>query len=259
MRAGAALAAACALAAPAIAHDTWIAPESFRVAPGGSLVVVLTSGMAYPHLDHPPEAARLSEAKLRLLGQTADIPERERGEHALRLTAPARAAGLATLWIATKPVALTLEAAEVEEYLREIGATETAGKLWRQRRHPRSWRETYRKHAKTFVQVGSASDASWAEPAGLELEIVPEADPFALRAPARLTVRVLKRGRPLPGFAVATAAQGSERRLVTTDAEGRAGVVLDRPGAWLLAGTEIRPKGEAWESDFTTLTLEVRP
>jgi uncharacterized GH25 family protein len=147
----------------------------------------------------------------------------------------------------------------VEEYLREIGALETVGRLWRERRPARTWRETYRKHAKTFVQVGGASDSSWAEPVGLELEIVPEADPFELRSPARLPVRVLKSGRPLPGFALAAAAPGAERRLSTTDAEGRASVLLDRPGPWLLAGTELRPRGDAWESDFTTLTLELRP
>ncbi len=255
----AALAAACALTLPALAHDTWVQPRAFRVAPGGSLLLEFTSGMRFPQPDHAPEPERLVRARVRLSGQEADIPSRERGDHALLLTAPVRMAGLATVWVATKPATLTLKEAEVEEYLHEIGAAQTAGKAWRERKPPKTWRETYRKHAKTFVKVGAASDPSWAEPAGLELEIVPEADPFALRAPASLPIVVLKRGKPLASFVVAAAAQGSERRLVTTDADGRAQVVLDRPGPWLLAGTEIRPKGDAWESDFTTLSLEVRP
>lgn len=245
-------------ATAALAHDTWLMPRAFRVSPGASLLLELTSGGEFPALDWAPEPERLKLARVRLLGEEADIARRERGPHALVLTTPVRAAGLAAAWISTKPLSLTLGEAEVEEYLHEIGAEEAA-RLWRARKAPRSWRETYRKHAKTFAQVGGAPDESWREPVGLELEIVPEADPFGLRPGVRLPVRVLKRGKPLAGFAVAAATPGGERRLVTSDATGRAEVLLDRPGAWLLSGTEIRPKGDAWESDFTTLTLEVRP
>jgi len=249
---------ALVLAVPASAHDTWLRPHAFRVAPGATLRLDLTSGGAFPELDWAPEPERLDLARVRLVGVTADIPRGVRGEHALLLTTPLRAAGVAAVWISTKAVTLTLQEAEVEEYLREVGAGD-ALRLWRNRPAPRTWRESYRKHAKALVQVGGLSDDAWREPVGLELEIVPEADPFAQRAGARLPVQVLKRGKPLSGLPLAAAAPGAERRLVTTDAEGRATVVLDRPGPWLLAGTEIRPKGDAWESDFTTLTLELRP
>jgi uncharacterized GH25 family protein len=247
-----------AWAASAVAHDTWLRPHAFRVAPGATLRLELTSGGAFPDLDWAPEPERLSAARVRLVGVTADVPKGVRGEHALVLTTPARAAGVAAVWVSTKPVTLTLQEAEVEEYLHEIGASE-ALRMWRERKATRDWRESYRKHAKTLVQVGGLSDESWREPVGIELEIVPEADPFALRAGAALPVRVLKRGKPLAGFPLAVAAAGAERRLLTTDGEGRASIALDRPGPWLLAGTEIRANGEAWESDFTTLTLEVRP
>lgn len=249
---------AVAWAGSAAAHDTWLQPHAFRLAPGASLRLELTSGGAFPELDWAPEPERLSAARVRLVGVTAEVGKGVRGEHALVLTTPLRAAGVAAAWISTKPVTLTLPEAEVEAYLHEIGAVE-ALRTWRGRKAPRTWRESYRKHAKTLVQVGGVSDAAWGEPVGLDLEIVPEADPFALRAGASLPVRVLKHGKPLPGFALAAATSGAERRLVTTDSEGRASVALDRVGTWLLAGTEVRPKGGAWESDFTTLTLEVRP
>ncbi len=247
-----------ALGAGAVrAHDTWIAPRAFRAGPGATLLVEMTSGMSFPDLDHAPEPQRLAVAKLRLVGQTTDIQKPERGEHALALTALVRYAGLAAVWVSTKPTTLDLEPALVEEYLEEIGAHHVR-RQWSERKTPKTWRETYRKHAKTFVRVGG-SDESWSDPVGLDLEIVPESDPVELRAGNRLGLRVLKRGRPLAGFVVAAVAKGAPRRLATTDADGRADLVLDRPGPWMLAGTEIRAKGDAWESDFTTLTLEVAP
>jgi uncharacterized GH25 family protein len=248
-----------ALAATASAHDTWLSPRSFVSAPGATLLVELTSGMAFPELEYAPELDRLQTAKLRIVGLTEEVKKRERGEKATALYAGVRHAGLATVWVSTKPNTLTLEPKLVDEYLAEIGAQESAGRAWAARKEPKTWRETYRKHAKTFVLVGGAPDDTWKQPVGLDLELVPESDPFALRAGGSLGVRVLKRGRPLAGLGVAAVSAGGSRRLATTDAEGRAQIALERPGRLMLAATELRPKGGEWESDFSTLTLEVVP
>jgi len=48
--------------------------------------------------------------------------------------------------------------------------------------------------------------------------------------------------------------------LIRTDADGRAAFRFDRPGRWLIAGTWLRKTDKPdteWESDFTTLTLQV--
>lgn len=245
-------------AASAAAHDTWLQPQAFAVKPGATLRLLLTSGGAFPELDWAPEPARIEAARIRLVGVEAALPRGERGEHALAFTTPVRAGGVAVAWVATKPLTLVLEPKDVDHYLEEVGATEAA-RLWRERKAPKAWRETYRKLAKTFVQVGGVPDDSWQQPVGLGLELVPDSDPFALRSGAAFSVRLLKKGRPLAGLAVSAEAPGATRRLATTDAEGRARFEIDAAGPWLLAATEIRPRGDDWESDFTTLTLEVRP
>ncbi len=241
------------------AHDTWLAPRSFHVAPGRPIVVDMTSGMVFPDLDHAPEAQRLAIARMRLGGRLLDISNKARAAHALVLTAPLAMNGLAAVFFSTRPLTLTLSDAQVEEYLDEIGAKDSVGRIWRERPAPKTWRETYRKHGKTFVRVGDAADESWREPVGRPLEIVPESTPMALRAGAEITLRVLSAGQPAADFRVSGFTKGAARRLVRTDRDGRAALKLDRPGPWLLAGTELRPSGDAWASDFTTLTLEVQP
>ena len=47
----------------------------------------------------------------------------------------------------------------------------------------------------------------------------------------------------------------------TTDAEGRATFRLTKAGKYMLRATDLRPSTQTdleWESDFTTLTIEVR-
>lgn len=74
---------------------------------------------------------------------------------------------MAALWIATRPRTLSLTPTEVQEYLREIGASEKVETRWRRQQR---WRETYVKLAKTYVRVGQPTgDPSWREPVSLQI------------------------------------------------------------------------------------------
>jgi uncharacterized GH25 family protein len=122
----------------------------------------------------------------------------------------------------------------------------------------------------TFVRVAPSNkdsawtaDKSWTKPLGLGLELVPERDPTALRAGDTLIVRVLRKGVPLAGFSVGAIREGrSKATFFTTDAAGRAGVIVDADGRWLLNGTSLRHTksgSTVWESDFVTATVHVEP
>ncbi len=250
---------ALASAAPAFAHDTWLQGPRLPIASGSTVLFELTSGGAFPSLDRAVESGRIAREGIRLGGMTRRFKVRSRGKEALRLQAPLAVEGVAVAFVSLRPKALELKPAQVEEYLAEIGEQERVGREWE--RGPRKWREVYRKHAKTFLRVGQASGSpgAWSDPVGLDLEIVPERDPTLLQPGDALSVVVLRSGQPMPGFTLA-ATDGRERRFQRTDTEGRATLRLDRPGRWLLAGTYLRKASRSdaeWESDFTTLTLQV--
>ena len=246
------------------AHDTWLLPSSMAVASGSTVTLDMTSGMAFPAPETAVMPDRLAAARCRLAGKLLDISEHTLGEKSLRLHVRAESPGVATIWAESRPRTLDLEAAEVREYLEEIGATETAGREWEGSPEPRKWRETYTKHAKTFLRVGSPEgDGSWAEPTGMPLEIVPERDPTAVVAGADFPVRLLQDGRPLAGLSVGIRAAGQKTsRMQKTDGDGRASFRMDRAGWYLLHATQIarssQPAGE-WVSHFATLTVEAGP
>jgi uncharacterized GH25 family protein len=122
----------------------------------------------------------------------------------------------------------------------------------------------------TFVRVTPAkqdsaftADKSWTKPLGLGLEILPERDPTVLRAGDTLVVRVLRKGVPLAGFSVGAIREGRSKAIFfKTDSAGRAGVIVDADGRWLLNGTNLRRStagSTVWESDFVTATVHVGP
>ena len=250
------------LSARAVAHDTWLLPDSTDVEPGAAVRVQLTSGMAFPANESAVAPDRLMLASYRLNGEVAPLSPGAPGKEALSLRFVPRASGIVAIWIATKPRTLELTPAQVREYLDEIGAWETVGREW-ERAGSGRWRESYAKIAKSYVRVGTSADGSWSQPVGTDFELVPQADPTDLRQGKEISVRLLKKGRPAPrmpvGYVVAGRPKGG---LATSDAEGLVRVSLDRPGPWLLRATSIERSARAtedWESRFTTLTLMVRP
>jgi uncharacterized GH25 family protein len=245
--------------APARAHDTWLQGPRLPIASGSTVRFDLTSGDGFPSLGNAIDPDRIEREGVRVGGVTQRFEARDRSKNALRLQVPLAIEGVVVAFVSLKPKALELKPDLVEEYLAEIGEWDLVGPEWK--RSGRRWREVYRKHAKTFLRVGEAQGTppTWREPVGLELEIVPERDPTLLRPGDALPVVVLESGRPLAGFGLASS-DGRERRFLRTDADGRAVVRFDRPGRWLIGGTRLRkvqrPDAD-WESDFTTLSLQV--
>lgn len=247
----------------ALAHDTWLLPRATSGDPPFVVSLDLTSGMAFPQLDHAVQPDRLAKAGLRLNGRATDVTDLVPSEHSLVLRARIDAPGIAAVWVESKPKSIELTPEQVGEYFEEIGAAEHIRKAWAAMPEPKRWRETYVKHAKAFVRAGNAdATTGWAKPVGLTFEIVPERDPTRLRAGDEIPVRVLMRGTPVPGLAVELVGQGEAHGLRrTTDEHGRVTFRVERPGRWLLRCTDLRRSKAVeadWESDFTTLTVEVR-
>lgn len=256
-----ALVFAISLSTPARAHDTWLIPDQFNVAPKSTVTLDMTSGMEFPKLDVAPKPERVESAKCRLAGKTFDITNKLAAPNSLQFKAELADVGVATFWVKLPPRSIELKPDQVKEYLDEVDAPEALRKQWAEMKEQR-FRESYTKHPKTFARVGGPqSDRSWAEPAGMFLEIVPEKDPTALKAADDFPVRVLKDGKPFVGFSLnavsAGEAKGETRK---TDSDGRVMFRVGKEGRWLLRGTDIRKSNQPdtdWESDFATLTLEV--
>lgn len=254
----AALALLLVMAVPARAHDTWLLP-----AKGAPERLQLTSGMQFPQPDYAPKVDRVERAWGGAEGRVAPLPKPKRGRQALEFRAAlgsAPAAYAVQLW----PKTLVMDPTEIGHYLDEIHAAPELRARWQQQPAPRRWNEEYRKHAKALWH-GAAGPCPGlaAQPLGLGLELLIDADVCALRAGATLPLRVLDAGAPKPGLVIAlVGADGREVAHVATDAEGRARLSLPSTGRWLLRATDLRPATADrpeldWQSDFTTLTFEV--
>jgi uncharacterized GH25 family protein len=120
-------------------------------------------------------------------------------------------------------------------------------------------REIYSRCAKSLLRVGDGS-SGYDRALGLELELVPERDPYSLKPGEALPVRLLYRGEPLDG-ALVIALASPDSKVSARTAGGRASLVLDRPGRWLVKAVHMVPapegSGAEWESLWASLTFEL--
>jgi uncharacterized GH25 family protein len=256
--------------ARAAAHDTWLMTATNVGRVGTPFRLDLTSGEAFPADDFAIEPERVLHAVVRERGVIRALPRPTTTPRTLQYAWTPTAAGVATIGIELQPKTLVLAPNLIDEYLGEIDADSGVRAAWKALGDKQQWTESYSKHAMTFVRVTPAranvrwmADKIWKRPLGLQLELVPERDPTAMHAGETLFVRVLRRGVPQAGFPVGAIREGRTKPIFFhTDTAGRAGVVLDAGGRWLINGTSLRRStsgATVWESDFVTATLHVAP
>ncbi len=214
-----ALAALCCGASSA--HGVWVAQRA------GELAVVLGEGA----LDEAYEPRQLRETKaFTATGAPSQVQVSTRARNAV--VEPAKDA--AVLWVALEDGFWSQgrDGKWVSGSRRQVPDARKAGH--------------YMKYGTTLLAPVRLPFA----PLGAELEIVPLADPFALRRGQRLAVRVLSKGQPVAGVEVIGDFTGhTAGPRVRTDREGRATVTLGSSGLNVIAASLVRPRGDTSEAD----------
>ena len=124
-------------------------------------------------------------------------------------------------------------------------------------------RELFLRCAKSLVSVGPASDAPGDRALGFPLELVAEANPYALRASQLLPLRLTFLDRPLPGALVVAmnSLNPRQKQRARSDADGRVLLALPPGGMWLVKAVHMvaAPAGADadWISYWASLTFNV--
>lgn len=247
-----------ALASPAFAHDTWIAPDAFANA-CGPVMLQMTSGMDFGRLDTAIDPKRVQRAVIMIPGRRLTMTP-EAAAHSLNFKVDVPY-GISIVAVELAPKTLELTFPQVNEYLDEIGAPDEIRAEWKA--HPGRWRESYTKHAKTLLRCGEA-DRRYQMSADMGFEIIPQGtDPTSLKA-GDVFRFILMRPKQLVRDVPIVVVRDGAGRIATLREPDHSGVfsfVPGKPGRYMLTATQLRRANGRdldWQSDFTTLTFEVK-
>jgi hypothetical protein len=247
------------------AHEFWLRPDHFTVAPNAPVNFTLNVGEGFSGEPRPFTSERVQFLRhISASGAEDWLSRVSPPPGAPALTTTFATAGTHLVAYDSQPSLITLDAEKFNAYLREDGLAHIAAAREKAGTAGQPGRERYRRCVKTLLRVGASGDATFSTPTGQRIELVPITDPFATSAQSPLRVQLLFDGHPLARTLV-RAWHRSGDRLTTldahTDANGTATFTLPFAGAWMLSTVHMIPATNTpdldWESFWCSLTFAV--
>ncbi len=244
------------------AHEFWIEPSSFRPEKDSLIKVNLYVGEPFQgevvlrneRLITDFSVNNLKE-KQRVLGVEGQAPA-----GFSRFKSP----GVHIFSYVSQRSLNQLNAERFEEYLKEDGLEGISVLRVQKGESHLPGREFFSRCAKSIVEVpGKKKRQGYNRRLGLTLELVPEKDPFSLKAGDPFPVKIFYKNHPRENILIRCVNQQNPDhiQLARSDKNGRAVFQLNHPGVWLVAGVHmVRLKNEPdadWESFWASLTFEV--
>lgn len=246
------------------AHDLWLQPQAFRVRQNDRVPTTVFVGHGSDRQRWGVERERV--VRLRSIGPAGAIdhrptlrPESLSQDFPIQLKEP----GVHVLMMESAYAESTLPALRFNDYLKQEGLTPAIAARAKARAQNSPGSEVYSRRAKTLVKVGDASgpQPQVTLPVGMTLEIVPERNPFELKASERLPVQVLFEGKPLAGALIKMTNLDNDKvpvETALTDRSGRASFKGQTGGKWLLNVVWTKPligKAAEFDTTFSSLTF----
>ena len=250
---------------PADAHDYWIEPSIFRLEPGGRVLFYLRVGENFSGQPAAFSMERTIRFQIDSSSRQIDVLPLQRDPAGM---ARLEEGGLQVVSYENTSTYLELPAERFNAYLQAEGlesilrAREEAGAS------DEPGRESYSRCAKTLLWVEGGQSAAagagvHATPVGMPLELLPEDNPYGIKAPATLTVKLLYQGKPVAGALVMAMNKiaPQEVQRVQSGADGSAEFQLQRGGLWMVKAVHMVPgataEPEDWRSYWASLTFEL--
>ena len=262
---------ALAASATVVAHEFWIAPAMWQVAPGQRATILINVGDRFPDATSFTAPERIDS--VRLVGPAEETPipppfRRDKNSLAASVRVP-MTPGTYIGVVVIKPRFIEIKAADFERYLTHEGLDAVIAGRARAGESTRPGRERYSRFGKTLIRVGDAqAGANATRPVGLRIELVPLTDPTTVKPGERCRFRLLFDGKAVAGARVgaifASAKAGPDEWPLTarTGAEGEVEFTLNDRGPWLVRSVHmVRRSSEGgaeaadWESYWASLSF----
>jgi len=264
---------ACALivasASLALAHDLFLKPDAFFVAPNGTVSVTVLNG-TFSTSEGSVTRDRLVDLVIvgpssRIKGDTTTWLDKGKASH---WTAKVGRTGTYTLGASLKPRIIALTAKDFNAYLADDGLPDILAARKRDGELAKPSRERYSKHVKALVQAGDDNTPSYGIALGYPAEIVPLNNPYET-GKGTLRVKALVDGAPMAGQVVIAGGRTPtgarlKEQTVRTDAQGIASIAVNASGTWYVKFIRmVKIPASArdsvdYESKWATMTFAIR-
>lgn len=249
------------------AHDLFLKLDSYMLTPNQKVTVSLMNGTfleseGVVRRDRMQDVTLISPA-----GVTHPAAESFRDDDkTTQLDLQTGEAGTYVVAISTKTREIELKAADFNDYLKHDGIPDILAQRKKDKELEKDIKERYSKHVRAIFQVGNSFTEDYKKPLGYAVEIIPQQNPYKLKAGQMIDVLCTLDGKPLVNQYVLAASESNGKVSLEasyrTDKNGIAKVQLSSKGMWYVKFINMTPVKNAgdinYESKWATLTFEIK-
>jgi uncharacterized GH25 family protein len=257
-----------ALLLPVSGHDLFLKLDGYFIKAGDKVSIKILNG-SFQASEGAVSFARLQDASIiepsgaRVKAKATDFTHD--AKTAYMNLQPAEE-GTYVVGLSTMTREIDLKAKDFNDYLSHDGIPDTLSERKRAKTLNKDVRERYSKHVKTIFQVGARQTDSYKTALGYPVEIVPQTNPYGLKAGDTFEFLCLKDGKPLVNQFVMAGHENASGKMikganVRTDKRGVARIRLNGAGKWYVRFIEMVPVKDPmlnYESKWATLTFGIK-
>jgi uncharacterized GH25 family protein len=238
------------LAVPVLlAHEFWIQPQQYIVAPGTKLPFSLFVGENFQGELWANREARTERLEHYSIGNPYNLTAFMPKVDSLPLHVTISNPGTHMIYLHSHPSYIELDAEKFNAYLKEDGILNIL--KWREdnQQMNKPAREKYERFAKTIIQCGSVLNNVYEQQTGGKLEMILGANPYNLSSKAMIPVNLKFDGNPLPGKQVTVWLKDKKGKFLgkknyTTDVNGTCSFKPDKKGIYLVSTVHMVPSAD---------------
>jgi len=221
-----------------VAHEYWIAPVKYKVKSKEAFSVNCYAGENFKEAIWAKRKDRTLQVNIFHEKNKNDITPKFVAQDSVKIPMFLNESGHHLIAISTKPSYIEMEGKAFNAYLEEDGMTNILSYREKNNIKEKRSREYYQRCAKTLLQVDGKNDDSYKINTGMQLEIIPQNNPYADDA-KELNVYFEFKGKPLANYQVRTWCKKNGKLIVKsffqTDSNGYVTLPIKEKGEWMIS------------------------
>jgi uncharacterized GH25 family protein len=245
------------------AHEFWLHPAKFILAPGERIDVRFMVGENFIGEPWDLTKHRIEKLDLYQIKGVRDVRDSVRAA-ADNLSISVKNEGTCMLAMQSSNALIELEAEKFNEYLKEDGQDDILELRRKTNSLNKAGKEFYTRYTKLLLQVGEVKDDTYKKEVGFPIEIIPEKNPYLLKKGDPVSFKILFEGKPVFGAKVKVWNRFENRTTIQNIYTEKNGVIethISNPGPWMVSVVKMIPskdKGADWQSYWGSLVFGIK-
>jgi len=243
-----------------MAHEFWLQPEKFIYRPGEIINIRFWVGEDFDGANWSGSHDKINSLQLYLDDITDDISDQVSDEKGDSLQLSIFDEGTPMITFNSANSFIQLDSAKFNAYLKEDGLNNAFEYRTAHNETDSAGREFYQRSVKTLVQVGDKR-SNISHPTNLPLDIIPAANPYALKNNDTLSVKLLFKNQPLANQLVNVWQRingKTSKQEYRTNSKGGCNFEVAASGKWMVSTVKMihlenDPKAN-WQSYWGSCT-----